>query len=58
MEEVNFNESAVEETVESEKALNCDSCEPQKTKTPALFKTTNTPSFSFSTSTVLCKPSA
>ena len=39
MEEINRNnENAVEEVNESEKSLNCDSCEPQKTKTPALFK--------------------
>jgi len=38
MEEVNFNETKVQETVESEKALNCDSNEPKKSKTPAMFK--------------------
>ena len=38
MEEVNLNETAVEETAISEKALNCDSNEPKKTKTPAMFK--------------------
>ena len=38
MEEINFNETAVEETAESEKALNCDSNEPKKSKTPAMFK--------------------
>ena len=41
MDELNqTNESAVEEVsaAESEKALNCDSCGPKKTKTPAMFK--------------------
>ena len=38
MEEVNFNETTENEIVESEKALNCDSNEPKKSKTPAMFK--------------------
>ena len=38
MEEINFNETPAEEVVESEKALKCDSNEPKKAKTPAMFK--------------------